>query len=231
MAAVLFSSFHIVNTQLPSEIVYLIIQYAESDTPLPNYPMIYYPPIAYVSRALRDAYLNYLNYQSCVDFGIGKRPVPRIGEALSFPDLQTFARFFTNSPGRPGQFLAHVTYIRIIYRDDWAVPPWEYDVRYAYEAFELLVANFGRMRLQRLQIHIRSYIKSYAQPFGIDAPGVWSLLKIRGLQELILTSRHGEICPAVRRALQKRLRWPKSRPWKPIGLEDPGPGDWRIHVS
>ena len=127
-------SFHTRTTQLPFEVDCLIIRYAESDTPLPSHPIVCYPPIAYVLSTLRDAYLGHLNCQSCVDFGIGKRPVPRIGEALNFPDLQTLARFFTNGSGRPGQYLAHVTYIRIVYRDDWAVSSWEYDVRYAYKA-------------------------------------------------------------------------------------------------
>ena len=64
------------------------------------------------------------------------------------------------------------------------------------------------MRLRRLQIHITLY----TSPFDLDAPGVWSLLKIRDLQELIITSRRGEISPSVRNALQKRLRWQLSRP-------------------
>jgi len=51
---------------------------------------------------------------------------PTIGEALNFPDLQALARFFTHGPGRPQlrHDLAHITYIRVAYRDDWAVPPW-----------------------------------------------------------------------------------------------------------
>jgi hypothetical protein len=146
MAALQFLSFHTSTTQLPFEINRLIVQYAESDTPLLGRPIVSCPPIAYVSKALRDAYLSHLkclDQKSCVNFGIGKRPVPQIGETLNFPDLQTLANFFSTGPGKPGQSLAHVTYMRIVYRDDWAVPRWAYDVRYAYEAFELLVASYS----------------------------------------------------------------------------------------
>ncbi|KAH6691810.1 hypothetical protein BKA61DRAFT_584819 [Leptodontidium sp. MPI-SDFR-AT-0119] len=166
-----------------------------------------------------------------------RRPLdtrPTIREALNFPDLQTLVRFFTDGPGRrdaqaitSGQCLADITYIRIVYRDDWAVPNWEYDVRYAYEAFGLLVANFDRMHLRQLQIHVTGYNPL----FDVDSAGVWSLLKIRGLQTTILTSRPGEICPAVRRALKERLCWPGSEPWRPTGLENPGPDDWLARIG
>lgn len=223
----LFTSFHTRTAQLPAEMNRLIIDHADPSLFPQDHPAAKYAPIAHVSRALRQAYIDHRRQQPCTAFGIGKRPPPLIREAVDFPDLQALLKFFTNGPGRPGQCLTHITYVRIVYRDDWAIPNWEYSVRYAYEAFELLVANLGRLRLRRLQIHVTPY----TPPFDLDAPGVWSLLKIRGLQDLILTSRRGEIRPAVRHALQKRLRWPASRPWCPIGLENPGPGNWQTHVS
>ncbi|KAF8861417.1 hypothetical protein BDZ45DRAFT_740185 [Acephala macrosclerotiorum] len=163
-----------------------------------HHPTAEYALIAYVSWALRQAYIDYRRQQPCTAFGIGKRLPLLIKEALDFPDLQALLKFFTYGPGRPSQCLVHITYVRIVYRDDWAVSNWEYSVRYAYEAFELLVANIDRMRLRRLQIHVTPY----TPPFDLDAPGVWSFLKIRDLQELILTSRRGEISPSVRNALQ-----------------------------
>ncbi|KAH6702146.1 hypothetical protein BKA61DRAFT_582315 [Leptodontidium sp. MPI-SDFR-AT-0119] len=51
------------------------------------------------------------------------------------------------------------------------------------------------------------------------------------LQTAILTSPHGEICPAVRRALKERLCWPGSEPWRPTGLENPGPDDRLARVG
>jgi hypothetical protein len=218
---------------LPPELTETIVQYADPGTSLLGQPGVSHPPLAYVSNPLRTAYLQ---QKSRFDFGTGKRPLPYgpayIGETLSFPDLKTLARFFTNGPGRrdaksvQGKYLAHVTFIRIVYRDDWAMVNWASEVRYAYEAFELLVSNLDRMHLQRLQICVQSY-----PPFGIDSPGVWSLLKTRGLQAVIISSRRGEVQPAVRRALQTRLCWPTSRRWRPLGFENPGPGDWHTHVS
>lgn len=210
----------------------MIVQYAEPCTALLGQPGASYPPLAYVSKILR---LAYLQQESCFDFGIGRRPLPHgpayIGETLNFPDLKTLAKFFTNGPGRrdeksiQGKYLAHVTFIRIAYVDDWAAPNWSSEARYAYEAFELLVTNLDRMYLQRLQICVQGYPRLH-----IDAPGVWQLLQIRGLKALVLTSRRGEVDPAVCKALKTRLCWPTSRPWSPLGFENPGPGDWRTHV-
>jgi hypothetical protein len=74
------------------------------------------PAIARVSRRFWAAYFQYKNKN---DFGIRayamptdrkrhkgviyeKRPFwPRIKETLSFPDLKTMAKYFTNKPGCP----------------------------------------------------------------------------------------------------------------------------------
>ena len=173
MASILqptFTSFHTSTRQVPLEITSRIIYYAGPYTSLLGYPGARHASVAYILSAFREAYLG---QKSGFDFN-GKRPVPyghiqkrdeqfcrrpldtrpTIREALNFPDLQTLIRFFTDGPGRrdaqaitSGQYLADITYIRIVYRDDWAIANWEYDVRYAYEAFELLVANFDRMHL------------------------------------------------------------------------------------
>jgi hypothetical protein len=245
-----FSSFHTTTTQVPFNVTSRIIYYAGPYTLLLGYPGARHASIASVSAAFREAYLG---QKSSFSFN-GKRPVPykrpqkrdlqfcrrpldtrpTIREALNFPDLQALAWFFTDGPGRQdakaitfGQTLADITYIRIVYRDDWAVPNWAYSVRYAHEAFELLVANLDRMRLRRLQIHVPSYMPR----FHVDSPGIWSLLKIRGLQTAILTSRPGEICPAVRKIFMDRLCSLESEPWSPTGLENPGPGDWTTRVG
>ena len=230
---VAFSSFHTGTTQLPPELTQMIIQNAESGTVLLGQPGVSHPPVAYVSKTLRTAYLR---QKSSFDFGLGRQPLlggpACIGETLNFPDLKALAKFFTSGPGRRdkksirGKYLAHITFIRIVYQDDWSMPSWESTAYYAYEAFELLVANLDRMHLRRLQICVQSYPRFY-----IDAPGVWKLLLIRELETVILTSRRGEIDPVVRKALKTRLCWPATRQWRPIGLENPGPGDWTARVS
>lgn len=218
---------------LPLELTQMIIQYAEPGTALLGQPGVSHPPVAYVSKTLRTAYLR---QKSSFDFGLGRQPLrgrpAYIGETLNFPDLKALAKFFTSGPGRRdeksvrGKYLARVTFIRIVYQDDWSMLFQESTAHYAYEAFELLVANLDRMHLRRLQICVRSYPR-----FHIDAPGVWKLLLVRELETVILTSRRGEIDPAVRKAVKTRLCWPATRQWRPIGLENPGPGDWTARVS
>jgi hypothetical protein len=225
-----FYTFHGRTAPLPYEISLLIIDYAESYMSLPGQLGVTYPPVARVCKTLREIYLA---QKSRFNFDLQNPPVPLIKEALNFPDLRSLAQYFTNGPGRrdtkalKGQYLTDITHIRIVYRDDWAVPNWEYTVRYAYEAFELLVNNLDRMNLRWLQIHV----PSSPTPFGIDAPGIWSLLQVRTLQDFILSCRRGEIDPAVRQVLQRRLRWGTYHHWAPTGLENPGPGDWKARIN
>ncbi|KAN0095909.1 hypothetical protein V8E51_006308 [Hyaloscypha variabilis] len=98
---------------------------------------------------------------------------PQIRETLSFPDLETMAAYFTSGPGRPewGYCLAHVKFVRIVYRDS-AKSFWRYTLEYAYEAFELLYANL---------------LDDFPNGMSVKTPGMWSLLKVRGLQAVILT--------------------------------------------
>lgn len=230
MSPLYFTSFHSSTTQLPFELTSRIIQYAAPSLVLPGQPGASHPPVAYVSKALRSAYLS---QKSTFDFGLGSRPLSGgpvyPGETLSFPDLKTLTQFFTTGPGiRDAQsiqhhYLAHITFVRIVYIDNWAASKyWNRPVTYAYEAFELLVANLDRMpQLRRLQLCIPGY-----SSFNIDSPGMWSLLKIRGLKNVIISAARGLVPPAVRSALRARLCWSQSRPWSPLGFEDPGPSNW-----
>ena len=218
--------------ELPLELIVQIIQYAEPRTSLLGQPGVKHPSIAYVSSKLRAAYLQ---EKSCFDFSLDQChiPYPTIGETLNFPDLRSLAKFFTNGPGRrddqsiQGKYLDGIKFIRIVYRDHWAIPFWEFGgATYAYEAFELLVANLDRMKLQQLQLCFVSY-----PTIHIDSPGIWSLLKVRDLKSVILSSQLIDIHPAVCEALETRLCWPPSHRWSPLGFENPGPGDWHHRVS
>ena len=55
----LFTSFHTRTTQLPAEINRLIIDYTDPSLFPQDHPTAEYAPIARVSRALRQAYLDY----------------------------------------------------------------------------------------------------------------------------------------------------------------------------
>jgi hypothetical protein len=237
-----FPTFHTSTTALPAEVTARILRYADPATSLLGHPDASYPPLAQVSYAFRRIYLG---QRSRFDFGTGPLPLPFgtvsrsspvcrprdtrpiIGETLNFPDLQSLARFFSHGPGRPNQSLSHIKFIRVVYQDSWAALRGSSGSRqYAYEAFQALASNLPRMHLQRLQLLLPTYAS-----FSVDSPGIWNLLKVRGLQAFILTAPAGTVRPAIRRALQLRLCWSITRSWRPTGLENPGPGDWRRRVQ
>jgi hypothetical protein len=196
------------------------------------------PPIASVSRLFRAAYFQ---YESKNNFGIGARPMPtggklrrgvvperrhfrpQIRETLSFPDLKTMAAYFTSGPGCPewGYSLAYVKFVRIVYRDS-AKSYWGYTLEYAYEAFELLYANLPRMSLQRLQV----VADDFSNGISVETPGMWSLLKVRGLQAVVLCGHVWSRNKRLANAVRNRLRWKPGSPWRPLGLENPGIRHW-----
>lgn len=195
------------------------------------------PAIAQVSQLFRDLYLQ---YESENDFGIGARAMPTGGkrhcgvvpgkhhfwplieETLSFPDLKTMAEYFASANSGYQDRLAHVKFIRIVYWDK-AKSKWGYMLEYAYEAFELLYASLPHMPvLQRLQV----VAIEFPNGMSVETPGMWSLLKVRGLQAVILTgyawSRNKRLANAVR----NRLKWKPSSPWRPLGFENPSTRHW-----
>jgi hypothetical protein len=232
-------TFHWSNKHIPFEILCMIMDYATKGIRGALLPIGPLPTIAQVSPAFRAAYLA---QESENDFGIGARvmPVggkrhggvvckrryfrPLIGETLSFPDLKTMAKYFHDGPGCVGQDrLAEVKFVRVRYRDD-AQSYSGYTLEYVYEALELLYANRSRMSLQRLQVAADGFHNG----ISVETPGMWSLLKLRGLRHVILTgwvwsrpwNRH------VSNAVRKRLRWNPHRKWQPLGFENPGSRFW-----
>jgi hypothetical protein len=224
---------------LPFELLRMIIDYATEGLRTALLPTTQLPAVAQVSQLFRALYLQ---YESENDFGIGARAMPmgskrhcdvvyskrhfrpQIRETLSFPDLETMAAYFTSGPGRPewGYCLAHVKFVRIVYRDS-AKSFWRYTLEYAYEAFELLYANLRRMPLlQRLQV----VADDFPNGMSVETPGMWSLLKVRGLQAVILTGYAWPRNKRLANAVRNRLKWKPSSRWRPLGFENPGTRHW-----
>lgn len=220
-----FSTFHSNTTALPAEITLHIIEYVSAGTQL--LPMggglgsyRAYHPVASVSRALRKLHLAQLY------------PIARVrcnlSEALEFSDLRTLASFLREGPGQHSTFLRGVRYISISYADDHAVDSWRTTTDYAYEAFELLYENWHLMSVCWLQFRLRHR----RAVLSVDDPGIWSLLKIRGLARLDIRGPHGCIASKVRAHLKSRTHSKKNLfPWHPLGIENPGPSGWTDRVK
>lgn len=245
-----FTSFHTKTVQLPPEVTTRIISYTTTAQDLLGSPRSSLPPISQVSWPIRNVYLD---LHSQFDFGLGKRRIPykltrqqstiqrqpdntrpRIGETLNFPDLRSLASFFTTGPGRPElaednkKFLARIKFVRIVYMDIALTSYLRYGfstLDYAYEAFELLADNQDRLNIQRLQLHSTHH--NIETP---DQPGIWSLLKLRGITNVIV-SGGVTINHDLRSCLQTRLGWQRSRQWTPIGTERTGIRDWQARVK
>jgi hypothetical protein len=231
-----FNTFHGRTQGVPFEITRKIIEMVEPCDVLLGEPGVVLPAITQVSSAFRNAYLS---LHSRFDFEpkharklpFGRPPSgqkkpkttnPTIGETLNFPDLESLAKYFTHGPGRPMTpqlNLQHVTFVRVEYRDSCDLDWWtEHSEDFAYEAFLLLANNQWRMGLQRVQLVWRS-----SESPTLDTPGFWHLLKLRGLRGFILTARSGVVRRDVRAALDRRTSWSTRRPWRPVGIEAPGP--------
>lgn len=65
---------------------------------------------------------------------------------------------------------------------------------------------------------------------SIGDPGIWSLLKIRGLPHLTISGPQCCIAPKVRAWLRARTHKKKLFPWQPLGVENPGPNNWTARV-
>lgn len=177
--------------------------------------------VASVSRALRMIYLGH-PYPAAAKHRTTAPIHLNIGEALSFDDLQTLAAFFREGPGQDIAVLRNIRSLSISYLDDHAATDWRRRTTdYAYEAFELLSASWHVMQVSWLQLDL-PYPDAVS---SVDDPGIWSLLKIRGLPHLTISGPRRCIAPTVRAWLKARTRRKKLFPWQPLGVENPGPNN------
>lgn len=136
-----------------------------------------------------------------------------IGEALYFDDLQTIASFFREVPRQNATYLLRIRCIIVSYLDDQAVGWWPGTNDFAYEAFELLYQHWHLMSVSWLRLHLPC---THAVS-SVDNPGIWSLYRC--------------IAPNVRAYLKARTRNKKLFPWRPLGVENPGPHNWQDRVK
>ncbi|KFY99001.1 hypothetical protein V500_01494 [Pseudogymnoascus sp. VKM F-4518 (FW-2643)] len=131
--------------------------------------------------------------------------------------------FFRNGPGRYATTIHKVRFLSISYIDDdtdgdW----WRQTTDYAYEAFQLLIMNWNIMRVSELQL----CLLCFGAISSVDDPGIWSLLKVRGLAYLTILGLRRCIVPEVRKWLKARTHRRKLFPWAALGVENPGPNNW-----
>jgi hypothetical protein len=139
--------------------------------------------------------------------------------------LQTLAAFFEQGPGRDAATLRHVLCVVISYLDNQAIG-WRTKA-YAYEAFELLYQHWHLMSVSWLRLHLPG---TYAVT-SVDDPGMWSLLKIRKLARFDIIGNYRCISSDARDYLKARSRNKKLFPWRPLGVENPGPRKWQDRVK
>ena len=226
-----FSTFHSGTTTIPAEITSHIIECVIADTQL--LPMgggvgirRAHHLLASTSHALRTNYLRH-PYPTTAKHKTTAPIHLNLGEALYFNDLRTLAAFFQEGPGQDIALLHKVRFLSISYVDHHAATDWRRRTTdYAYEAFELLYTSWHLMQVSWLQLCLpcREAITS------IEDPGMWSLLKIRGLPHLTISGPHRCIAPRIRAWLKARTHKKKLFPWQPLGVENPGPNNWTALV-
>ncbi|KFY26165.1 hypothetical protein V491_01433 [Pseudogymnoascus sp. VKM F-3775] len=215
-----FSTFHGYKIEVPTEIAAHIIQYVIASAQQLSLGggttmRRTHHSVASVSRILRSIYLNHPFPTARVNVNIG--------EALEFSDLKTFAAFFQEGPGRYAINIHKVRFLSISYVDDDTVRNrWRQSIGYAYEAFELLYKNWSLMRISELQL----CLLDFNAISSVDDPGIWSLLKVRGLARLTILGPRRCIAPEVRKWLKARTHRKKLFPWVALGVENPGPNNW-----
>lgn len=226
-AAYSFSNFHGYKIEVPTEIAAHIIQYViagAQQLSLGGGTTVRrtHHPVASVCRILRSVYLNQPYPTITKDRGTARANIS-IGEALEFSDLKTFAAFFREGPGRYAANIHKARFLRIYYVDDDTVRDrWQQTIDYAYEAFELLYTNWSPMRISEIQL----CLLDFNAISSVDDPGIWSLLKVRGLAHLTILGPHRCIVPEVRKWLKARTHRRKLFPWVALGVENPGPNNW-----
>jgi hypothetical protein len=148
-----------------------------------------------------------------------KDPPPVQAMATYFNDLRTLAAFFQEGPGQDIALLHQVRFLSISYIDDHAATDWRRRTTdYAYEAFEILYISWHLMQVSWLQL----CLPRWEAISSIDDPGMWSLLKIRGLPHFTISGPHRCIAPKVRAWLKARTHKKSLLPWQPLGVENPG---------
>jgi hypothetical protein len=221
------STFHSSSTAVPTEITDKIIQYVIADSqPLPLGGGVTarkaHHPVASVSQTLRSIYLNRLHHTLDKTKRRAKHQF-KIGETLEFSDLGTMAAFFRDGPGQDNATLQGIRFLSISYLDnDTLTSRWEWTTKYAYEAFELLHNNWHLMQVRLLQL----CLPFYRTISSVNDPGLWSLLKIRNLDQLTILGPYGCIAPQVRSWFKARTHKKKLFPWHPLGMENPGRKSW-----
>ncbi|KAF4628350.1 hypothetical protein G7Y89_g9801 [Cudoniella acicularis] len=122
---------------------------------------------------------------------------------LDFDDLRTVAAFFQEGPGQDATLLRRVRFVSIPYLDDWAAQGgWRRTTEYAFKAFELLHTSWHLMQVSWLRL----CLPCSGAVSSVDDPGIWSLLKIRGLPHLTISGPHLCVAPKVRVWLKSRTR-------------------------
>jgi hypothetical protein len=220
-----FSTFHGTHDALASEITLIILRYVLDGTEL--HPMgggvsvrYAHHPIASVSQALRKLYLS-LPYRNAQPLRY------HMSEVLDFGDLQTLIAFYKVGPGLVASTLSEIRCLNVVYQDNDSVHWWRDSTTYAYEAFELLYKQWSFMSVDRLRI----FFRRTGAISSVDDQGIWSLLKIRGLSHLELIGPCLCVLPRVRVFLKARTRSKKLFPWRPLGVENPGPKEWTALVK
>lgn len=223
-----FPTFHSNTTSLPAEITARILTYVIADAQSRPFGggvtrRRGHHPVASVSSVLRSVYLNQPYSPSAKDKAASHIKI-KIGGALEFSDLKTLAAFFQHGVSRLAAASYRVRFLSISYIDDDTVTGWwqQHSSVYAYEAFESLYSNWHRMEVCWLQLRL----PSYRAISSVDDPGIWNILKIRGLAHLAITGPRGCIEPQVRKYLKARTHKKKFVPWRPLSVENPGSRNW-----
>jgi hypothetical protein len=131
--------------------------------------------------------------------------------------------FCNSGPGRPtaNSILTDVEFVRIQYIDWVQIAGATYELRsvhFAFRAFELLTKNAQRMDLRRIQLTVPTILPD----FGINSPGMWNLLKLRGIQAFMLEGRQ-RFAPSLVKVFARRLGSAEEPLWLPIGKEESRP--------
>jgi len=259
MAVPTFNTFNTGKMALPYEVTTRIVFFVNDDDDSSRHskrllgsPGASHHPVAKVSTVVRSAYLQQPSRflfkswkKRALPYGTRRkicRPIntnPPIGRTLNFDGLYTLAKFFTSGPGCevPNEprlnkdWLANITYIRVEYRDaaqQNSVYWGHRTLEYAHEAFGLLASAVTSGRLYARTLRLQLCV-GHSWHFNTDTEGMWNLMKLYGLQALIV---NGWLQPGLRKLLQRRItgwRNPVDR-WEITGTENPGPGDWRDQV-
>jgi hypothetical protein len=212
---------------VPPEIASQILNYIVADAqPLPLGGSITtrttHHAVASVSQTFRSIYLSH-PYSISTKTKVTTPVKVSIGEVLEFRDLRTLAAFFEDGPGQDAKTLLNVRFLSVSYLDDDSATGWaQWTTNYAYEAFEYLCKHWDLMHVSCLRLCL-----PYSQAISsVDDAGLWSLLKLRNLPQMVILGPYGCIASDVRKCLRARTRKKKLFPWRPLGLENAGGRAW-----